>query len=97
MASNNTILIVDDEREICLLLSAIIRQKNLNPFYVHTISAANETVNTKNPRLLFLDINLPDGNGLDLLRDLIRENPSLKVVISVLMTNLGEALQSRGL
>jgi DNA-binding NtrC family response regulator len=81
MNYRDTVLIVDDEQEICVLLATIIRKKNMLPHYVHTVNAAIEAVNDKHPSLLFLDINLPDGNGLELLSELNKKFPSMKIVI----------------
>jgi DNA-binding NtrC family response regulator len=81
MLPENNILIIDDEKEICLLLSAIIKKEKMNPLTVHNITDAKEVMQIENASLAFLDINLPDGNGLDLLRFFVRDYPEMKVVI----------------
>ncbi|MBP9883083.1 MAG: response regulator [Chitinophagales bacterium] len=81
MATNKTVLIIDDEQEICMLLATIVKKNSLNPVYVHSISDAVLIVEKFRPILTFLDINLPDGNGLDLLGTLTSQYPKMKVVI----------------
>ncbi len=43
--------------------------------------AAQHAVRTHNPTLVVLDLNLPGGGGLDLLRRLLAESPRLRVLI----------------
>lgn len=81
MTANTNVLIVDDEPEICILLASIIKKYNLNPVYVHTISEALSTAERIKPAITFLDINLPDGNGLDLLGKLTSQYPNMKVIM----------------
>ena len=78
---NNGVLIVDDEIEICFLLTAIMRRKNIRAYSVHTIADAKKEVEIKEPKFLFLDINLPDGSGLDLLSQFHKQYPGMKIII----------------
>jgi DNA-binding NtrC family response regulator len=79
--SQTTVLIIDDEKEICFLLAAIIRKKNMHPIYVHSLGDARKIIKTMLPEWVFLDISLPDGSGLDLLKELNIKYPDLKIVI----------------
>ncbi|MEO6167949.1 MAG: response regulator [Chitinophagales bacterium] len=81
MTANKNVLIIDDEPEICMLLASIIKKYNMNPVYVHSVSAALAEVEKIQPALTFLDISLPDGNGLDLLSKFRLSYPFMKVVI----------------
>ncbi|WP_054637064.1 sigma-54 dependent transcriptional regulator [Thalassobacillus sp. C254] len=75
------ILIIDDEREICTFLSHLLTLKtyhvttglNGDDFYKHT--------KAKQFDLAILDVRLPDADGLTLLRELKREQPSCKTLI----------------
>ena len=96
MNYKDTVLIVDDEQEICVLLATIIRKKNMLPHYVHTVNAAKEAVHDTYPTLLFLDINLPDGNGLDLLSELNKKYPALKIVIISAYDSFKETAMNSG-
>lgn len=81
MVVEKPVLIADDEAEICLLIAAIIRRKHMKPVSVHTIADAKRAVETVEPKILFLDINLPDGNGLDLLSQLKITHPEIRIII----------------
>jgi len=59
------VLIVDDELDICYLLSGILKQRNFRHGFVKTLSDARTALRNERPSLLFLDNRLPDGLGLD--------------------------------
>lgn len=74
-------LIVDDEVDICFLLSGILRQKELKPSFVNNLAAAKEALRQEQPSILFLDNHLPDGLGLDFISYIKLHYPSVKVVM----------------
>lgn len=75
------VLIVDDEVDICLLLSGILKKKNLQPSWANSIKEADKALAARQPAIVFLDNNLPDGYGIDHILDIKREHPSVKVVM----------------
>lgn len=60
-----SVLIVDDEPDICLLLKNILIKMSLKVDYAYTIEKGLEKVVEETPEVVFLDMNLSDGNGLD--------------------------------
>ena len=44
-------------------------------------AGAREALLEQNVGLLMTDINLPDGSGLDVAREALRQNPSLPVIV----------------
>lgn len=74
-------LIVEDEIDICFLLTGILRNKNLQTTFVNTLKDARHTLSSLRPAILFLDNNLPDGLGIDFIYQIKKENPSTKIVI----------------
>jgi len=67
------ILIIDDEEYVRDVLSARVLQLKHHPEFALTFNQALEMINSKPFDIVFVDINLPDGNGLDLL-PIIRRN-----------------------
>lgn len=74
-------MIVEDERDLCMLLSMILKQKNLNPSCVNCIADAKKAINQVNPSLLFLDNKLPDGYGIDFISEVKKKSPYTKIVM----------------
>lgn len=78
---DTTVLIIDDEPDICFMLSSILKKKALASVSVHTIGEAGTYLRVKTPSLVFLDNNLPDGKGIDFLRGIKKDYPEVKVVM----------------
>ena len=86
MASQR-ILVVDDSKEIVRYLTKQV----LPTFGFETMSASNGSaglalIREKKPDLVMLDLNLPELNGLEVLRALARESANVPVI---LMTGYG--------
>ena len=64
------ILIVEDDRALGDGLCLALRDPSLELALCRTLSAAREALEAGGFDLLILDVNLPDGNGLDFLRRL---------------------------
>lgn len=88
-------LIVDDEVDICFLLSSILKQQQLKTSYVHTLEAAKTALQTDPPAILFLDNHLPDGRGLDFIAEIKQNWPAIKIVMITAHDSPNERRQAR--
>lgn len=77
----NKILIIDDEEEICALLSGMLRKQGFDVATELTVKGGLNTFKEDNFDLVFLDLNLPDGNGFDLIPKLKEEKPDIEIYI----------------
>lgn len=69
------ILIVDDEEDIIAVLKKIISKAfNYNIATAGSFHQAKLVLENFRPNIAFIDINLGDGNGLDILK-MLTENP----------------------
>jgi DNA-binding response OmpR family regulator len=62
------VLIVDDEPQIGDVLSAYLRQESFETVIRGTVGSALSEIEQRRPDMMILDITLPDGSGLDILR-----------------------------
>ena len=63
-----TVLIIDDERDLCRLLTIALRkEKYLVDCAFNLADAKNKLL--EHPSFILLDNNLPDGSGLDYLKE----------------------------
>jgi len=74
-------LIIDDEIDICYLLSSILRKKNVLTNYVNSLKDATQALLKQKPEIIFLDNHLPDGMGIDFIDQIKKTNPGAKVVM----------------
>jgi len=75
------VLIIDDETDICYLLSTLLKQKNLETAYVNTLSDATQALKQEAPEIIFLDNHLPDGLGMNFIEYLKSNYPTTKIVM----------------
>jgi len=76
-----TLLIVEDEGEICFLINLLLNDKGLEIEHVKTISGAVEYLQQQSPEIVLLDNRLPDGFGIDFVRELKQKYPATKIIM----------------
>lgn len=74
-------LIIDDETDICYLLSRLLKQKNLDTSFVNTLSEADKALRKDQPEIIFLDNHLPDGLGMNYISHIKKNYPDIKIVM----------------
>jgi len=72
-------LIIDDEIDTCVLLTAILKQIGVKTSFAGTLMDGQNRLKERNFQILFLDNNLPDGSGLEQLLHIKDKFPDLKV------------------
>jgi DNA-binding NtrC family response regulator len=80
--NKDKILVVDDEKMIRWSLGEALRGWGYEPIQAETASAGLAALDAEQPAAILLDINLPDGSGLEVLRQ-IRHRQSDAVVIMI--------------
>lgn len=90
MNSLKRVLIVDDEADICLLLSGLLRRLGYQPTCAHFLEEGRRCIGSEQFDAVFLDLNLPDGLGFDLLPLIKQDGPATKVVMISAFDGLAE-------
>ena len=75
------ILIIDDEKDLCQLLGDTLSSRGYNVESANTRRKAMSSLKSHSPDMVFLDLKLPDGDGLRLLSCIKKINPSTAVNI----------------
>jgi two-component system NtrC family response regulator len=76
------ILIIDDEKAIGALMSRVIEQMGHTVAYADTLNTGMQAAKADDFDIVFLDVQLPDGNGLHQL-PVLKEVPSAPEVIII--------------
>jgi DNA-binding NtrC family response regulator len=82
-APKEKILIVDDERFVRMALGEALRSWSYEAFEAGTIAEAHAVFEREEPSVVLLDIDLPDGSGLDVLSEIKEKFPD---TIAVMIT-----------
>lgn len=75
------LLLIDDDRELCELLSTWLVQEGFSIRAAHDGAEARAALASRAPDAVVLDVMLPDGSGLELLKQLRGEHPDLPVLM----------------
>lgn len=75
------ILIVDDEQNIRLTLVEALQGWGYEPIQAGTIAAGKELFDAEQPLAVLQDVNLPDGSGIDALREYKNRHPQAVVIM----------------
>ena len=62
-------LIVDDDPGFRLGLSEVVKREGFEGFGAESLKQAREEIAAQQPDILLIDLELPDGSGLDLVDD----------------------------
>jgi two-component system response regulator AtoC len=75
------ILVVDDEHSILETLQMFLEEKGLKVFTADTGEKGLLLFEQEQPQIVILDIRLPDGNGLDVLKSMMEQQTPSKVIM----------------
>ena len=73
------ILVVDDEAGVCRLIESTFIYSGFTVLTAKTAQAALKIVEKDKPKIVFLDILMPDMNGLELLKQIKKIDPRIIV------------------
>src|SRR5688500_20176214 len=79
--TNQQILVVDDDEAIRWTLREALQSWGFEPVEAATVAEAVKQFKTEVPAAALLDIDLPDGSGLDVLREIKTEDPDAIVIM----------------
>ncbi|GAA4651211.1 two-component system response regulator PilR [Kistimonas scapharcae] len=94
MMTHTNVLIVDDEPDIRELLEITLGRMKLTTNAVATINEAYERLNQCHYDLCLTDMNLPDGNGIDLVAHIQRTTPQTPVAVITAYGSMDTAIQA---
>ena len=89
-------LLVDDEPEICLLLSNVLRREGTRCVVAHSLAEGRTALGTDTHfDMVFLDVHLPDGLGYELVPVIKSTHPSaVSIVVSAMDTEAERAMNA---
>jgi len=75
------ILIVDDNQLACEAIALVLEAAGHRVRQAHRVAEATGAVATLCPDLAIVDLSMPDGNGVDLIRTLHQTHPKLPIIL----------------
>lgn len=94
MVNRKKILVVDDEKNLRLSLSLLLKQDGYEVETAASALDALEMLNTNKWDLMFLDLNMPGMGGIELLEKIYQQYPNLSVLILTANATLETAIRA---
>jgi two-component system response regulator PilR (NtrC family) len=91
---NARILIVDDEASLAEFLSLLFVGEGYEVVTAGSVKEARERLAEGSPDLVLCDMLMPDGNGLDLLKEIKASDPRLAVIVMTAYTSTKSAIDA---
>jgi len=88
------LLLVEDTASLSLVYQAVLTRAGHGITCVSTLAEARAHCERVKPYLVLLDLQLPDGDGLELLDTLRRESPETKVIVITANGSINRAVQA---
>jgi DNA-binding NtrC family response regulator len=76
-----TILIIDDEIDFCEIMKNYFTKKGYPVLLAYTLKEGMAMLKKSKPDILFLDNNLPDGQGWDAVDEIVEIIPQIRVFL----------------
>lgn len=92
--TTHTALIVDDEPDIRDLLEITLSRMGITTLTAPDITCAKKLLGEHKPQLCLTDMNLPDGNGIELVQWIQQNTPSTPVAVITAYGNMDTAIES---
>ncbi len=87
-------LIIDDEPDICELLELTLSAMEIDTQIAQTLAEAHTLLQRYDFDICLTDMRLPDGNGLDLLKQIRDKHPALPVAVITAHGNMELAIEA---
>ena len=82
MSTKATIVIIEDEKNICSFISRILEPEGYRVITSNTGRDGLQHINSNHPDLILLDLGLPDMDGLDIIQNVRIWSTTPIIVIS---------------
>ncbi len=91
------VLLIEDEKELSASIETYLKQENYLCETALTYNQAEEKINLYQYDCIIVDISLPDGNGLDIIRELKENQSETGIIIISAKNSLDDKLSGLGI
>ncbi len=88
------VLVVDDDGAIRTVVREALRRAGFTVETAATVAEQRRLIASFDPQVLVTDVMLPDGNGLDVIPEVLANNPGLPVIVLSAQNTFTTALRA---
>ena len=90
----STVLLIDDEEKLRSLLSRIIKLEGFTVLEAANLKAGTKLLEKENIDIILCDVKLPDGNGVDFVKTVKPQFPSVEIILLTAYGNISDGVQA---
>lgn len=94
MAKISYVLVVEDTPSILLMYSTLLQRRGYATLEAENAEDAKELFLKHEPKVVLLDLNLPDRDGLELLQEMLLHDPTVKVIVITANGSMNKAVSA---
>jgi DNA-binding NtrC family response regulator len=91
---NRTILLVDDEEKLRNLLKRLLQLEGFEVLTAESLAAAHRMLDKHPVPVVLCDVKLPDGSGLDFVRQAKERHPVVEIILLTAYGNIPDGVQA---
>jgi len=88
------IVLIDDEEQLRKLLARIIRLEGFTVNEAGTYASAKKLLQKETPDIILCDVKLPDGNGVEMVKELKALYPATEIILLTAYGNIADGVQA---
>ncbi len=88
------LLLVEDTSSLSMVYHGVLTRAGHDVACAYTLAEARVNFDRDRPRLVLLDLQLPDGDGIDFLKELQAEFPATRVIVITANGSINRAVQA---
>ncbi len=88
------VLIIDDEEKLRNLLARLIKLEGIEVAEVGNLKAAHKAINKEEPDVILCDVKLPDGNGVNFIKEVKAQHPAVEIILLTAYGNIPDGIQA---
>ncbi|MBY8974546.1 sigma-54-dependent Fis family transcriptional regulator [Rhodobacteraceae bacterium NNCM2] len=91
---SDNILLVEDTRSLSMIYSKVLTAAGMKVTCAYNVAESKKAYRKEENRLILLDLMLPDGDGIELLREVRDRDPSAKVIVISAHGSINRAVEA---
>ncbi|HLV46186.1 MAG TPA: sigma-54 dependent transcriptional regulator [Flavobacterium sp.] len=92
--TTKNILVIDDDVSFCMLLNTFLTRKGFGVSTAYSIEEAKQLFEQTKFQLILTDVRLPDGDGVEILKHVKEEDPTIQVILMTGYTDIKTAVNA---
>ncbi|HXL57363.1 MAG TPA: response regulator [Chitinophagaceae bacterium] len=90
----NTVLLIDDEEKLRDLLKRIISLEGFTVYEAGDLKTGSKLLEKESIDILLCDVKLPDGNGVDFIKEIKPAYSSTEIILLTACGNIRDGVQA---